>query len=70
MGHSKSRNEEMRNEEWERRKWGNEEMENGNQTADILLLQSSRESQCPCMHSSDLYGTKFNEKIGAVSKCR
>ena len=26
------------------RKWGN-----GKQTADILLLQSSRESQCPCV---------------------
>ena len=29
------------------RKW---EMRNGKQTADILLLQSSRESQCPCTH--------------------
>ena len=46
MGHSKSKNEEMRNEKWEMRKWGN-----GKPTADILLLQSSKESQCPCMHS-------------------
>ena len=38
-GHSKSRNEKMRNEKWEMRKWGN-----GKQTADILLLQSSKES--------------------------
>ena len=37
MGHSKSRNEEMRNEKWEMRKWGN-----GKQTADILLLWSSK----------------------------
>ena len=26
LGHSKSRNKEMRNEKWEMRKWGNEEM--------------------------------------------
>ena len=38
------RNEEMGNEEM--RKWGN-----GKQTADILLLQSSKEGQCPYMHS-------------------
>ena len=36
----------MKNEKWEMRKWGN-----GKQTADSLLLQSSKESQCPCNHS-------------------
>ena len=36
---------------------GNEEKGNGKKhftqqkAADVLLLQSSRESQCPCMHS-------------------
>ena len=53
-GHSKSRNEEMRNEKWEMGKWEEGTLHFTQQTADVLLLQSSLlwwESQCPSMDS-------------------
>ena len=54
-GHSKSRNEKMRNGKWE----------NGKKVhciADILLLQSSRESQCPCIERSSLPDSSVGTK--------
>ena len=45
----------MRNEKWEMRKWGNGKNVHCISFSELLtfclILQSSRESQCPCMHS-------------------